>query len=228
MGVTTPTIPFWRAPRMRLHRNAKTSPRMRQLIIERVRHQRWTQARAAEAAGVSVRTVAKWLARQRAGDTQLDDASSRPHRQPRCVAPDRAAAIVQLRRTRATAWQISAALQMPRSTVAVVLRRVGLIGCRRSSRPALSSAMNGRTRATCCTSISSRSAGFAALGIASRGIGSGRSRGAAGSMSMSPLMTRRGSRMSKCDSRSDGTRVAAFCVVRSSGLRAEASECSAS
>lgn len=111
---------------MRLHRNAKTSPRMRQLIIERVRHQRWTQARAAEAAGVSVRTVAKWLARQRAGDTQLDDASSRPHRQPRCVAPDRAAAIVQLRRTRATAWQISAALQMPRSTVAVVLRRVGL------------------------------------------------------------------------------------------------------
>ena len=111
---------------MRLHRNAKTTPLMRRLIIDRITRQAWTRARAAEAAGVSVRTVAKWLARERAGDTTLDDASSRPHRQPRRVAPEVAGVILQLRRTRATAWQISTALRIPRSTVTVVLRRAGL------------------------------------------------------------------------------------------------------
>ena len=46
---------------MRLHRNAKTSPKMRQLIVERVREHGWTQPQAAAAAGISVRTVAKWI-----------------------------------------------------------------------------------------------------------------------------------------------------------------------
>ena len=59
---------------------------------------------------------------------------------------------IALRRTRATAWQISAALQMPRSTVTRVLARVGL------NRVALVeprpvSGTNGRTSATCSTSI---------------------------------------------------------------------------
>jgi transposase len=48
---------------MRLHRNAKTSPKMRQLLIDRVRRHGWTQAAAAAAAGISVRTVAKWIRR---------------------------------------------------------------------------------------------------------------------------------------------------------------------
>ena len=111
---------------MKLHRNAKTTPLMRRLIIDRVTRQAWTQARAAEAARVSVRTVAKWLARGRGGNLTLGDASSRPHRQPRRLGADLESAIVQLRRTRATAWQISAALRIPRSTVTVVLRRAGL------------------------------------------------------------------------------------------------------
>jgi hypothetical protein len=34
---------------MKLHRNAKTSPRMRQLIIVRVTQQGWTQRQATEA-----------------------------------------------------------------------------------------------------------------------------------------------------------------------------------
>jgi transposase InsO family protein len=111
---------------MKIHRNAKTTPRMRQLLVDRVRHQGWTLARAAEAAGVSVRTVAKWQARARAGDTTLVDRSSRPQRQPRRLAAERILAIVQLRATRATAWQISTALGLPRSTVSLVLRRAGL------------------------------------------------------------------------------------------------------
>ena len=111
---------------MRLHRNAKTTPLMRQLIVDRVMRQHWTQARAAEAAGVSVRTVTKWVARWRAGDLACLDAASRPHRQPRRLAVATVSQIVQLRQTRATAWQISTALQVPRSTVTRVLPQAGL------------------------------------------------------------------------------------------------------
>jgi transposase InsO family protein len=88
-----------------------------------VRQQGWTQRQAAAAAGVSVRTVAKWLARPR---RELADRSSRPHRQPRRLAATTEAAIVALRRSRATAWQIAAALAVPRSTVTRVLARCGL------------------------------------------------------------------------------------------------------
>jgi transposase len=95
---------------MKLHRNAKTTPLMRRLILERVTRLGWTARQSAEAASVSVRTVAKWRARGRAGDTTLLDRSSRPARQPRRLAVATAAQIVQLRHTRATAWQISAAL----------------------------------------------------------------------------------------------------------------------
>ena len=108
---------------MKSHRNAKTNLYQRRLLIRRVRQQGWTQRQAAEAIGVSVRTVAKWLARDRAA---LADRSSRPHRQPRRVSAPLEAAIVALRRTRATAWQISAALRVPRSTVTRVLARAGL------------------------------------------------------------------------------------------------------
>ena len=126
MGVTKPTQRFWRALRMRLHPNAKTSPKMRQLLVDRVRGQGWTQASAAAAAGISVRTVAKWLARARQGDTQLADRSCRPHRQPRALDVTRTAAILAWRQRRATAWEISARVGVPRSTVTRVLHRAGL------------------------------------------------------------------------------------------------------
>ena len=111
---------------MRLHRNAKTTPKMRQLLIDRVIRQGWTQAAAAHAAGVSVRTVAKWIGRARRGDTQLEDGSSRPQRQPRRLDAVRTAAIVAYRHTRATAWEISRRVGVPRSTVTRVLQRAGL------------------------------------------------------------------------------------------------------
>jgi transposase len=111
---------------MRLHRNAKTSPKMRQLLIDRVSRQGWTQAAAAAAAGISVRTVAKWIQRARHGDTQCEDASSRPHRQPRRLNQQQTAAILAWRQRRATAWEISARLGVPRSTVTRVLHRAGL------------------------------------------------------------------------------------------------------
>jgi transposase InsO family protein len=97
---------------------------MRQLIVTRA-EQGWTYGRIATALGISVRTVAKWRARSRQADG-LSDGSSRPHRQPRRLAAPLEAAIVTLRRTRATAWQISTALRLPRSTVTRVLARAGL------------------------------------------------------------------------------------------------------
>lgn len=111
---------------MRLHRNAKTTPKMRRLLIDRVTRQGWTQGAVAAAAGVSVRTVAKWLQRARHGDAQLEDASSRPHRQPRTLDVARTTAILVYRQQRATAWEISARVGVPRSTVTRVLRRAGL------------------------------------------------------------------------------------------------------
>ncbi|MFN8063309.1 MAG: leucine zipper domain-containing protein [Vicinamibacterales bacterium] len=64
---------------MKLHRNAKTTPTSRLLIVTRVVFDDWSQAETAEAAGVSVRTVAKWVRRFREGGVAaLEDASSRP------------------------------------------------------------------------------------------------------------------------------------------------------
>jgi transposase InsO family protein len=111
---------------MKIHRNAKTTPVQRQLLVARITQQGWTYRQAATGAGVSVRTVAKWLARHRRGDVALLDGSSRPHRLPRQTPAHHVWAIRALRQTRATSWQISEQLHMPRSTVTRVLARLGL------------------------------------------------------------------------------------------------------
>jgi hypothetical protein len=46
---------------MKLHGNHRTCPSSRLLICRRVLEQGWTLQQAAEAAGCSVRTAAKWL-----------------------------------------------------------------------------------------------------------------------------------------------------------------------
>ena len=108
---------------MRLHRNAKTTPMTRQLIQQRTQAG-WTYAQTAQALGLSVRTIAKWVARGRRGEWQ--DRSSRPHRQPRRLDVAQTTAIVAWRQTRATAWEISRRVGVPRSTVTRVLQRAGL------------------------------------------------------------------------------------------------------
>ena len=68
---------------MRLHGNARTCLHSRLLIVERVLEQGWTVAAAGEAAGVSERTAAKWLARYRnEGRAGLVDRSSAPTADP--------------------------------------------------------------------------------------------------------------------------------------------------
>lgn len=112
---------------MTIHRNAKTTVHMRALLVSRVQVQHWRVPAAATAAGVSVRTAYKWLARYRVGGPEaLRDRSSAPQRQARRTPAGVVARIIAARYARRTAWQIAVQHQVPRSTVAVILRRVGL------------------------------------------------------------------------------------------------------
>ena len=111
---------------MRLHANARTCPKSRRLLVDRLEGD-WSLTEAAEAAGVSERTAAKWLARWRAeGEGGLLDRSSAPRRRPAQLAADRVEAIEALRRLRMTAAEIAEALGMALSTVSRWLRRLGL------------------------------------------------------------------------------------------------------
>jgi len=112
---------------MRFHGNARTCLHSRLLMVERVLEQGWRVAAAAEAAGVSERTVAKWLARYRSeGRDGLCDRSSAPHRIARRTPAERVRVIELLRRLRMTAAEIAEVLRMPLSTVSAVLKRIGL------------------------------------------------------------------------------------------------------
>ena len=111
---------------MKLHRNHATCPNSRRLICRRVIEEGWTLQQAAEAAGCSVRTVAKWLQRFRAGDHTLEDRSSRPARSPNRLPRRRVKAIAALRRLRMTAAQIAESLGIALSTVSLWLKRIGL------------------------------------------------------------------------------------------------------
>jgi transposase len=51
---------------MNIHKNARTTPRSRALIVHRVLREHWPVSAVAIAFGVSERTVYKWLARYRA------------------------------------------------------------------------------------------------------------------------------------------------------------------
>lgn len=112
---------------MKLHGNARTCPRSRRLLVDRVEQQGWSVAAAAAAAGVSERPGWKWLARWRCeGDSSLVDRSSRPRCLPRATPGDRVESMLRLRRLRLTSAEIAEVLSMPQSTVCAVLKRSGL------------------------------------------------------------------------------------------------------
>lgn len=112
---------------MDLHSGARTCPRSRALLIQRVTREKWTVEEAAEAAGISTRTVYKWLARHRTERRRgLQDRSSRPITVPHATVPARRELILRLRHSRMTGAQIARRLRMPRTTVARVLSRAGL------------------------------------------------------------------------------------------------------
>jgi transposase-like protein len=111
---------------MNLHKNARTTPHSRLLMVRRVLDQKQPATRVAADFGVSERTVRKWLARWRAGgEPARNDRSSAPARQRR-LRPERVAAIEALRRQRLTSPVIARGLGLPLATVGSVLRRRGL------------------------------------------------------------------------------------------------------
>jgi transposase InsO family protein len=111
---------------MKLHANARTCPKSRRLLVDRLEGG-WSLTLAAEAAGVSERTAAKWRARWRAeGEAGLLDRSSAPKVRPTQLPPDRVKAIEALRRLRMTAAEIAEVLGMALSTVSRWLGRIGL------------------------------------------------------------------------------------------------------
>ena len=112
---------------MQVHARAPLSPIGRRRVVERVHAKIWSVTAAAEAAGVSDRTIYRWLARFRDhGEAGLVDRPSVAHHQPRKTPPDRVNAICALRRLHMTASEIAECLSMPLSTVSAVLLREGL------------------------------------------------------------------------------------------------------
>jgi transposase InsO family protein len=111
---------------MELHKNARTCPASRMLLIQRIQAGIPVTS-AAEAAGVNRRTASKWKGRfQEAGEAALVDRSSRPHRCPRQIHPAVVEEILRLRRRRQTGPQIASRVGSSPATVARVLAREGL------------------------------------------------------------------------------------------------------
>jgi len=110
---------------MNPHANERTCPYSRELLTRRVIEEGWSHAQAAEAAGISTRTVAKWVARARAGEP-MTNRSSAPKRIPSRTPKQTIDVIEKLRRLHMTAVEIAEILGMAISTVSRWLKQIGL------------------------------------------------------------------------------------------------------
>jgi transposase InsO family protein len=112
---------------MKVHANAPLGPKGRLTMVQRVLAQGWSVTEAAEAAGVSDRTCAKWIRRYRAeGKDGLQDRSSAPSSIANRTDERRIEAIATLRRLRLTGAEIAECLGMALSTVSGILTRIGM------------------------------------------------------------------------------------------------------
>jgi transposase InsO family protein len=112
---------------VKVHCNARTTPRSRARLVQRVLEDAWPVPHVARAFHVSERTVWKWVARyRREGLGGLTDRSAAPHRCPHRTRARRVLEIVALRAQRLPGQVIARRVGIPRSTVGRVLRRVGL------------------------------------------------------------------------------------------------------
>lgn len=113
---------------MDLHKNARSCPASRGLLVRRVMVEGWTVRQAAASQGLSERSAYRWLARYRAeGEPGLMDRSSRPHSIPHRTARARVVEVIRLRlEGRFAGAEIAELTGVPRSTVARWLQRSGL------------------------------------------------------------------------------------------------------
>lgn len=110
---------------MDVHKNARSLPASRALLVDRAERQGWSLSAAARAAGLSVRRAREWRRRSKAGEP-LEDRSSRPKSQPNGIGEQERAQIVELRKQRMTLRQIASSIERSVATVGRVCRAAGL------------------------------------------------------------------------------------------------------
>src|SRR5882672_8794746 len=116
-----------REPSMNVHKNARLTAFGRERILKQVLERVLTPAAASAAAGVSLRTIYKWLSRFRnEGAAGLCDRGSRPKRLRCALGAKQCQLIERLRRERRPYREIAKRAKAPLSTVARYLRRLGL------------------------------------------------------------------------------------------------------
>jgi len=110
------------------HRNARLTPRGRQLLVQRVRDQGMPVAHVAKAMGISRQCAHRWVKRfDEEGPAGLEDRSSRPRRCPGATGPGAVARVLRERRERRCGpAEISALTGVPERTVSRILRRAGV------------------------------------------------------------------------------------------------------
>ena len=112
---------------MNVHKNARLTPMGRERVVKQVLERLLTPAEAAASAGVSRRTVYKWLLRfQVEGAAGLVDRSSRPRRLRCALSIRQRQAIERLRRERRPYREIAKRAKAPLSTVARYAKALGV------------------------------------------------------------------------------------------------------
>jgi transposase InsO family protein len=110
------------------HRNARLTPRGRQLLVERVRRDGMPVAHVAKAMGISRQCAHRWVKRfDDEGLRGLEDRSSRPLSSPRQTSPRREARVLQAReQLRCGPAILASRTGVPERTVSRILRRHGV------------------------------------------------------------------------------------------------------
>jgi len=109
-----------------MHKHARLTPKGRETMLARLQAGQH-QADVAQAMGVSLTTLKKWLRRFRAeGLAGLQDRSSRPRHCPTALRPGLCRRIIALRQQRRTGRLIVRQLGVSAASVSRVLRRAGL------------------------------------------------------------------------------------------------------
>lgn len=108
---------------MNLHKNARTCPKSRALVAQRVLVEGWRVVDVARAFGISPRTVYKWIERCcEGGEAALGEGSSIPVQRPHQLGQDWVDLMVELRTEYGlTALRIARQLSLARSTVALTM-----------------------------------------------------------------------------------------------------------
>src|SRR5688572_1199148 len=116
-----------REPPMNVHKNARLTVFGRERLVKQVLERVLTPAAASAVAGVSLRTIYKWLARfRKEGPVGLCDRGSRPRRMRCALSLRQRQAIELLRRERRPYREIAERVKASLSTVARYAQRLGL------------------------------------------------------------------------------------------------------